>query len=53
MLFIFFKGDLVVHEERVTIRGETNKYIEFSESIKSDTDFESSRWIQFGYRVRE
>jgi len=53
MLFIFFEGDLVVHEETVTIRGETDKYIEFSKSIKSETEFDSSKLIEAGFRATE
>jgi hypothetical protein len=51
LTFIFFKGDLVVHEEKVTLSGETNKYIKFSKSIELDTNFESSIWINYSYRV--
>jgi len=44
LTFIFFKDNLVVHEETVRLNGIVKKYIKFSQLIKSDVIFESSSW---------
>jgi hypothetical protein len=47
LTFIFFQDDLVVHEEVVKLRGDLGKFIEFSQTIETSTDFESSKWASF------
>lgn len=51
LTFIFFQGDLVVHEEIVKLRGELGKFIEFSQPFEINVEFESSAWVWFSWRL--
>lgn len=53
--FIFFKGDLVVHDEiiQLTGRDKMGKNLEFSQIIKSDVDFDSSTWVRYNWSASE
>jgi hypothetical protein len=53
LTFIFFKGDLVVHEEKVRLKGTMGKYLKFSQLIKSDVVFESSKWAWYQWSANE
>jgi len=55
LVFIFFKGDLVVHEEKIHITGrdKVDKNLEFSKIMKSDVVIESSYWVDFSWRATE
>ena len=50
LTFVFFKGDLVVHEEKIRVRGGFNKYHKFSRIIKSEVPFDSSKWVWYEWR---
>ena len=51
LTFIFFNGDLVIHEETLVLKGELEKYIKFSLPVESSTDIESSKWVSFRWRL--
>jgi len=53
LIFIFFKDDFVVHEEKIRLSGDVGEYHEFSQIIKSDVVFESSKWAWYNWRARE
>lgn len=53
LTFVFFKGDIVVHEEKIRLRGSIGEYLEFSKLIKSGVTFDSSKWAWYNWRARE
>lgn len=53
LLFIFFKDKLVVHEEKVRLRGKVNEHIKFSQLIKSGEIFDSSVMAEASYLASE
>lgn len=52
LTFIFFKGDIVVYEERISLKGRANTYIEFSQFIESEVLIESSTIAQVSWQVQ-
>ncbi len=53
LVFVLFEDGVVVHEEKVRLRGPISEYLKFSRTIESDLDFESSEWVWFDWRATE
>jgi hypothetical protein len=53
LTFLFFRGEWVVHEEKIKLYGDMGEYLEFSQTIKSDVIFSSSKWASFNWRASE
>jgi hypothetical protein len=53
LTFIFFQGEVVIHEELVRLKGEANEYIKFSQMIEPGKEFESSAFAWYNFRVSE
>ena len=53
LYFFFFNGDTVVREEKIRVRGSADKRHEFSRSITSNTEIESSLLVNYGWRLSE
>ena len=53
LVFVLFEDGVVVHEEKVRLRGSISEYLKFSRTIESDLDFESSEWVWFDWRATE
>jgi hypothetical protein len=51
LTIVFFEAGIVVHEEKVRVKGSIGNYLEFSQSIKTDSEFESSEWVNFKWRA--
>jgi len=53
LTFAFFNNDLVIHEEKIRLKGSTGKYLEFSRVIKPSGAFQSSSWAWYSWRANE
>ena len=49
LTFIFFNGDLVVHEETVKLKGELEKYLDFSLPLEVSANIDSLRSVSFSW----
>lgn len=50
---VFFNNDLVIHEEKIRLKGSTGRYLEFSRVIQPSGSFESSQWAWYSWAANE
>lgn len=53
LIIIALQGDLVIHEEKVRVRGEVDEALEFSKGFATETAFDSSAWAGLGWSANE
>ena len=52
LTFVLFQGDLIVYEERISLKGKSNSNIEFTRILETDVEFDASSFLSTSWRVK-